>query len=108
MSRKELFEKVSMEQIIGVVREDSVDAAESVAEAFARNGIRILEVTLTTPEAFDLIARFAQKYAPLDVVIAAGTVRNGNDAAQARRAGAKIIVSPNTTENVLDYAYEHD
>src|SRR6266550_809330 len=67
MSRKELFEKVSMEQIIGVVREESIDAAESVAEAFARNGIRILEVTLTTPEAFDLIARFAQKYATLAV-----------------------------------------
>src|SRR5882724_6716659 len=37
MSRKELFEKVSMEQIIGVVREESVEAAESVAEAYARN-----------------------------------------------------------------------
>jgi len=108
MSRKELFEKVSMEQIIGVVREDSVDAAESVAEAFARNGIRILEVTLTTPEAFDLIAKFAQKYAPLDVVIAAGTVRNANDAAQARRAGAQIIVSPHTDVHVIEYANEHD
>jgi len=108
MSRKELFEKVSMEQIIGVVREDSVDAAESVADAFARNGIRILEVTLTTPEAFDLIARFAQKYAAQDVVIAAGTVRNGNDAAQARRAGAQIIVSPHTDVTVIEYANEHD
>jgi 2-dehydro-3-deoxyphosphogluconate aldolase/(4S)-4-hydroxy-2-oxoglutarate aldolase len=108
MSRKELFEKVSMEQIIGVVREDSVDAAESVAEAFARNGIRILEVTLTTPEAFDLIAKFAHKYAEQDVVIAAGTVRNGNDAAQARRAGAQIIVSPHTDVSVVEYANEHD
>src|SRR5438270_13888443 len=72
MSRKELFEKVGMEQIIGVVRENSVAAAESVAEAFVGNGIRILEVTLTTPEAFGLIERFAQKFAPMGVVIAAG------------------------------------
>ncbi len=108
MSRKELFEKVSMEQIIGVVREESVEAAESVAEAYARNGIRILEVTLTTPDAFDLIARFAQTYAALDVVIAAGTVRNGNDAAQAHRAGAKIIVSPHTDLRVIEYAAEND
>ncbi len=108
MSRKELFEKVSMEQIIGVVREESVEAAESVAEAYARNGIRILEVTLTTPDAFDLIARFAQKYAPLDVVIAAGTVRNANDAAQARRAGAQVIVSPHTNVQVIEYATEND
>ncbi|HEX9457900.1 MAG TPA: bifunctional 4-hydroxy-2-oxoglutarate aldolase/2-dehydro-3-deoxy-phosphogluconate aldolase [Thermoanaerobaculia bacterium] len=108
MSRKELFEKVSMEQIIGVVREESVEAAESVAEAYARNGIRILEVTLTTPDAFDLISRFAQTYAALDVVIAAGTVRNGNDAAQARRAGAQIIVSPHTEVRVIEYATEND
>jgi 2-dehydro-3-deoxyphosphogluconate aldolase/(4S)-4-hydroxy-2-oxoglutarate aldolase len=108
MSRKELFEKVSMEQIIGVVREESVEAAESVAEAYARNGIRILEVTLTTPDAFDLISRFAQTYAALDVVIAAGTVRNGNDAAQAHRAGAQIIVSPHTDLRVIEYAAEND
>ncbi len=108
MSRKELFEKVALEQIIGVVREESVDAAESVAEAYARNGIRIIEVTLTTPQAFELISRFAQTYAPLDVVIAAGTVRNTNDAAQARRAGAQLIVSPHTDVTVIEYANEHD
>ena len=108
MSRKELFEKVSLEQIIGVVREESVGAAESVAEAYARNGIRILEVTLTTPEAFDLISRFAQMYAPLDVVIAAGSVRNSNDAAQARRAGAQVIVSPHTDVRVIEYTNEND
>ena len=108
MSRKELFEKVSLEQIIGVVREESVGAAESVAEAYARNGIRILEVTLTTPDAFDLISRFAQMYAPLDVVIAAGSVRNSNDAAQARRAGAQVIVSPHTDVRVIEYANEND
>jgi 2-dehydro-3-deoxyphosphogluconate aldolase/(4S)-4-hydroxy-2-oxoglutarate aldolase len=108
MSRKELFEKVSLEQIIGVVREESVEAAESVAEAYARNGIRIIEVTLTTPQAFELISRFAQLYAPLDVVIAAGTVRNANDAAQAQRAGAQIIVSPHTDVSVIEYANEND
>jgi 2-dehydro-3-deoxyphosphogluconate aldolase/(4S)-4-hydroxy-2-oxoglutarate aldolase len=108
MSRKELFEKVSLEQIVGVVREESVEAAESVAEAYARNGIRIIEVTLTTPQAFELISRFAQTYAPLDVVIAAGTVRNASDAAQARRAGAQLIVSPHTDASVIEYANEHD
>ncbi len=108
MSRKELFEKVSMEQIVGVVREESVEAAESVAEAYVGNGIRILEVTLTTPDAFDLISRFAQKYAPLDVILAAGTVRGSDDAAKARKAGAQILVSPHTDLHVIKYANEND
>jgi 2-dehydro-3-deoxyphosphogluconate aldolase/(4S)-4-hydroxy-2-oxoglutarate aldolase len=108
MSRKALFEKVAMEQIVGVVREDSVEAAEAVADAFTANGIRILEVTLTTPEALDLIARFAKKYTAQNVTIAAGTVRSSNDAAEARRAGAEIIVSPHTDVRVIEYSNEND
>jgi 2-dehydro-3-deoxyphosphogluconate aldolase / (4S)-4-hydroxy-2-oxoglutarate aldolase len=107
MSRKELLERVYSEQIIGVVREDSAEAAEAVAEAYALNGIRILEITMTTPDAVDLMASLDKRYgSQLD--IAAGTVRSTNDAALARRAGAKIIVSPHTDLHVIEYANEND
>jgi 2-dehydro-3-deoxyphosphogluconate aldolase/(4S)-4-hydroxy-2-oxoglutarate aldolase len=108
MSRKLLLEKVRHEQVIGVVREDSVEAAEAVADAYAKNGIRILEVTLTTPDAYELMARFAQKYAAQEVTIAAGTVRSSNDAALARRAGAEVIVSPHTDVHVIGYANDNE
>lgn len=108
MARKELLERVRNEQIVGVVREDSVEAALAVADAYARNGIRILEITLTTPDAFQLIATVGQKYAQRDIVIAAGTVRTSNDAAQARRAGAQMIVSPHTDVRLIEYAVEND
>ncbi|HVS30174.1 MAG TPA: bifunctional 4-hydroxy-2-oxoglutarate aldolase/2-dehydro-3-deoxy-phosphogluconate aldolase [Thermoanaerobaculia bacterium] len=106
MSRKELLEKVSKEQIIGVVREDSREAAHAVAEAYARNGVKIVEITMTTPDAIDLIASLSQKYS--DIVLAAGTVRDSNDAAVARRAGAQVIVSPHTDVRVIEYAVEND
>jgi len=108
MSRKELLERVRAEQIVGVVREDTPEAALAVADAFARNGIRILEITLTTPDAFELIATMGQKYAPRDIIIAAGTVRTSNDAAQARRAGAQVIVSPHTDVRIIEYAVENE
>ena len=108
VSRKELLERVCSEQIIGVVREDSAVAARAVADAYARNGIAIVEITLTTPDAFDLISSIAQKYAGDDVVVAAGTVRSSNDAALARRAGAQVIVSPHTDVRVIEYAAEND
>jgi len=107
-SRLELLDKVLTEQIIGVVREESVEAAEAVADAYATNGIRVVEITLTTPDAFELIAKLSARYAELDVVIAAGTVRSSNDAALARRAGAKVIVSPHTDYHVIEYANEND
>ena len=108
MSRKELLAKVQTNKIVGVVREDSVEAAEAVADSYARNGIRIIEITLTTPDAFDLMAALAQRYAEQDITIAAGTVRSTNDAASARRAGAQVIVSPHTDVRVIEYAVEND
>ncbi|HEY3056292.1 MAG TPA: hypothetical protein VGK31_10220 [Thermoanaerobaculia bacterium] len=108
MTRKDLLEHVCSEQIVGVVREDSAAAGRAVADAYARNGITIVEITLTTPDAFELISHVAEKYAGDDVVVAAGTVRSSNDAALARRAGAKAIVSPHTDVRVIEYAVEND
>jgi 2-dehydro-3-deoxyphosphogluconate aldolase/(4S)-4-hydroxy-2-oxoglutarate aldolase len=107
MSRKDLLERVITEQIIGVVREDSAEAAEAVAEAYALNGIRIIEITMTTPDAVELMGSLDKRYGP-QIDIAAGTVRSTNDAALARRAGAKIIVSPHTDPHVIEYANEND
>jgi len=108
MSRKTLLERVRHEQIIGVVRENTAEAAEAVGAAYAQNGIRIVEVTLTTPDAFELIASLIQRFGEQDITIAAGTVRSSNDAALARRAGAEIIVSPHTDVQVIEYANEND
>lgn len=100
--------KICAQQIVGVVREDSAESAASVADAYAQNGIRIVEVTLTTPDPFDLIATLCRRYAGDDVTVAAGTVRSSNDAAQARRAGAEIIVSPHTDVRLIEYATENE
>jgi 2-dehydro-3-deoxyphosphogluconate aldolase/(4S)-4-hydroxy-2-oxoglutarate aldolase len=106
-ARKELLARVYAEQIIGVVREDTAEAAAAVAEAYARNGMRIIEVTMTSPDAIELMARLSKDYGKT-AAIAAGTVRSTNDAALARRAGASIIVSPHTDSHVIEYAVEND
>lgn len=108
MARQHLLERLSLEQIVGVVREDTIDAAMAVADAYARNGIRILEITMTTPDAVELISILSKRYAGDDILFAAGTIRSSNDAAMARRAGAQIIVSPHTDVRVIEYANEND
>jgi 2-dehydro-3-deoxyphosphogluconate aldolase/(4S)-4-hydroxy-2-oxoglutarate aldolase len=108
MARKELLAKIRSEQIVGIVREESTEAAVAVTDAYARNGIGIIEITLTSPDPFDLIAAAVRRYGGDDVTIAAGTVRSSNDAAMARRAGAEIIVSPHTDVRVIEYAVEND
>jgi 2-dehydro-3-deoxyphosphogluconate aldolase/(4S)-4-hydroxy-2-oxoglutarate aldolase len=107
-SRNELFALAAREAIIGVVREETIEAAAAVARAYASNGIRLIEITLTTPEAFDLIQKLTEDYSDKGIILAAGTVRSTNDAAAARRAGARIIVSPHTDARIIEYANEND
>jgi 2-dehydro-3-deoxyphosphogluconate aldolase/(4S)-4-hydroxy-2-oxoglutarate aldolase len=108
MSRKDLLARVCAEQIVGVVREETLEAATAVAEAYAANGVKIIEITMTTPDAVNLIGTLAERYTPHNIVIAAGTVRSSNDAAMAHRAGAQIIVSPHTDLRVIEYAVDND
>lgn len=107
-SRKELFAKVKHEVIIGVVREDSAEAALAVAHAYAENGVRLLEITLTTPDAFEILGKLVEEYADKGITFAVGSVRTTNDAATARRAGAQIIVSPHTDVRLIEYANENE
>lgn len=107
-NKSTLFEHVKRQAIVGVVREDSAADALNVATAYIENGLQTVEITLTTPEAISLIERLVHRYSADGVVIAAGTVRSGNEAAEVRRAGAKIIVSPHTDVRIIDYAMEHD
>jgi 2-dehydro-3-deoxyphosphogluconate aldolase/(4S)-4-hydroxy-2-oxoglutarate aldolase len=104
--KKSVFERLQKEMIVAVVREESSSDGWNVAQTYARHGLGIIEITLTTPDAITLIERVAAEFPR--VVVAAGTVRNGNDAATARRAGASMLVSPHTDLRVLDYATEHD
>jgi len=80
----------------------------AVAEAYARNGIKVIEVTFTTPEALELMASISKNFGAQGITVAAGTVRTTNDAAAARRAGAEIIVSPHTNPHLIEYANENE
>lgn len=109
MSRRdEIFQHVTRNVIVGVVREDDAESAWELARAYAENGLRAIEITLTTPDAFDLIARLSRRYQESGILVAAGSVRGSNAAAESRKAGAQILVSPHTDLTVIDYAIEHD
>lgn len=106
--RQDLFEAVTRDVIVGVVREDDAGDAWEIARSYAENGIRSIEMTLTTPDSLKLITRLVEQYGTRGVTVAAGTVRSGDAAADARRAGAQILVSPHTDLRVIEYALEHD
>jgi len=94
--------------MVAVVREDSMEAGLAVGKTFVEHGARIVEVTMTTPDALDILRTLKTTYATRGIIFAAGSLRSSTDAAEARRAGAEILVSPHTDMRVIEYALEHD
>lgn len=79
-----------------LVIEDAAHAAD-LARALVAGGLPVLEVTLRTPAALDVIRAMADVPG---AEVGAGTVLNGDDAKRARDAGARFAVSPGLTEGL--------
>ena len=84
--------------VIPVIVLHDVRHAVPMARALVAGGIRMLEVTLRTPQALDCMRAIASEVP--EAVVGAGTVRSPADAEAATRAGARFAVSPGFTPAV--------
>ena len=91
--------------VIPVLVVDEAAHAAPIAEALVAGGIRVLEVTLRTPAALDVIARM--KEVP-GAIVGAGTVLNVRDLDAAMAAGAGFIVSPGLTPALAEAAADRE
>lgn len=82
--------------VIPVIVLHDVRHAVPMAQALVAGGIRMLEVTLRTPQALACIEAIAH-HVP-EAVVGAGTVRSAADAQAALQAGARFAVSPGYTQ----------
>lgn len=81
--------------VIPVLVVEDVDHAAPIAEALVAGGLCVLEVTLRTATALDVIREM--KSVP-GAIVGAGTVLNAADLEAALAAGAEFIVSPGLTD----------
>lgn len=87
--------------IIPVLVVHDVAHARPLAEALVRGGLPVLEVTLRTPAALDVIAEMAKVAGGH---VGAGTLVTPADVHAAIKAGATFGVSPGSTPALLDAA----
>lgn len=81
--------------VIPVIVLHDVAHAVPMARALLAGGIRMLEITLRTPQALACMEAIAR--AVPDAVVGAGTLRGAADAGSAAAAGARFAVSPGYT-----------
>jgi 2-dehydro-3-deoxyphosphogluconate aldolase / (4S)-4-hydroxy-2-oxoglutarate aldolase len=91
---------LSLAPVIPVVILDEPAHAVPLAQALLAGGIRIIEVTLRTPRALDVIRAISDNVP--GAIVGAGTVTTPGLVRQAVAAGAQFLVSPGTTERLLD------
>lgn len=84
--------------VIPVIVIDDAARAVDLAHALIQGGVRVLEITLRTPNALAAIAAVAS--AVPDAIVGAGTVRTADDARRAADAGAAFAVCPGFSTSV--------
>lgn len=98
------FEVIRADRVVAVVRGERVADPARLAETLSGAGIRSVELTFTIPDV--LAAIEAAATAETGAVIGAGTVTRAEQARQAVEAGARFIVSPIVSPEVVGPARE--
>ena len=98
---KEFLTELARERLLVIIRGTDPAAAIQAALVLLESGIRILEVSLVTTDALQVIAAVARR-APEGCVVGAGTVLTREDVARAQEAGARFMVTPALTESVAE------
>jgi len=107
MNKEQGLQEIERTRIVAIVRGVHAEHISSVAEALWRGGITVMEVTLNTPGALEMISELQAKFADR-MYIGAGTVLDLEDAKRAIEAGASFLVTPNLEEAVIHWAKNED
>jgi len=86
--------------VVAIMRANNSDQLMAAADAIKSGGVKVIEVTMTTPGAIEVIAEATARYGD-DVLFGAGTVLDTETARAAILAGAGFIVAPTLNLEVL-------
>jgi len=103
---KHLLHILTAQPVIPVVAVDSAAEGVKLARALAAGGLKAVEVTLRTPAALDAIRAISSEVP--ETACGAGTILEPKQFDRAANAGAKFIVSPGATVELLDAARSSD
>lgn len=89
--RNETVTGILRERVSAIIRANDQALAADAMNAAVNGGFRVVEFTMTTPGALELVSVFARRPG---LLVGAGTVMTPQAVEDAAAAGAKFIVSP--------------
>ncbi len=106
MDKRSIAQRIEQAGVVAVVRLSEASELARVADAIRAGGVDIIEFTLTTPGALEIIQQSAHKFGD-DVLLGAGTVLDSETARAAILAGAQFIVSPTTDFGTIELCHRY-
>jgi len=94
---QETLERVGL---IPVLRAKNPAQGRAVVEAMIAGGVTVVEVTMTVPNAVDLIKELKKQFGD-DLLLGSGTVTTADQAQATIDAGAEFVVSPSLHPEVI-------
>lgn len=104
LAKSEVIKQLQIDKIVGIVRLNDSSNLVDLARVLKDAGVNFLEITLTTPNAFEAIEKINQILDD-DFYVGAGTVTTLDLAEKAIKSGAKFIVSPNFKKEVIEISH---
>lgn len=91
-------DKLLTEKMMTLVRCNTQAQGQEMADALVDAGVKVIEITLTTPGALKIIEKLLKNK---DLLVGAGTVRTAKDVKKVEAIGGRFIVSPDTNKDVI-------
>ena len=92
--------------IIAIIRADSSDQLLDATQALVDGGVTAMEVTMTTPNALEVIRNTCEKFGD-KILMGVGTVLNEETCISAILAGAQFVVTPVTKLEIIRASHRY-
>jgi 2-dehydro-3-deoxyphosphogluconate aldolase / (4S)-4-hydroxy-2-oxoglutarate aldolase len=107
MTREDQLRRVLDCGIVAVVRSPDSQQLVEVARALAEGGVTVVEITMSVPNALEVLGRVRQALGDR-VLLGAGTVLDPETARAVLLAGAEYIVAPTVNLDVIHLCRRYD
>lgn len=98
-SKKEILDSIVDQGMIAIIRQPSDHNVLQIAKAIANGGVKAIEITMGTPNAFNLIKSL--KEIP-GIIPGVGSVVDSKTAETAIESGAEFVVTPISGREVIE------
>jgi 2-dehydro-3-deoxyphosphogluconate aldolase/(4S)-4-hydroxy-2-oxoglutarate aldolase len=104
MPKADTLGRIRSEKVIALIRADSSASLLDCARALSAGGLNVIELTMTTPGAVELVAEVSRQLP--GVMLGLGTVLDAATARAGVAAGAKFIVTPAVRPEVIKACHQ--